>query len=503
MQDSTKTNNEKKSLMLMFLTLLSRCLGVVKAMATSHYFGAGALNDAISFAYNIPNNARKLFAEGAFSSAYIPTFKESASDRERTQALTSRLLTIQLLFFIPMILLTFYFGTDIITMLSAFQSDELIKISATLLPLFTIFLTFISFGALFSGILQANSLFFMVGLCPIFYSGSVILAIIFFAPQYSYLAFGYGTIVGSFLQFLSCFLACRKLGLRLSLSFDFKDKDLLIVMKRLLPIALTNIIALLSQQVTYYLASLLPEGSISAFANSIILYQTPYGIFYTAIATVYYPIFSSKEIDTLQPFKKSLIDLFTFLLPSSIALFTLSKEIISALFQHGAFTLENTLLTSNVASIYFVALTIMGFCSLLQRYNMARDNNWYMTRVIITTTVLDLGLSYIMIKAFDNVVALPIAFALSQAVGIVLFFLKIKGFEYKPFFKELLKILLCNIPLVVLCVVIKHLHLSYYAQGSTLKGLLITVALALSMVIVTLISYIVFKVPFLRALKRK
>lgn len=486
----------------MVLTLLSRCLGVVKAMVTSHYFGAGALNDAINFAYNIPNNARKLFAEGAFSASYIPSFAKNKERRDKTQKLASLLLTVQLLFFIPVIVLTFLFGRNIITALSAFQNAEQIKIASTLLPLFTVFLTFISFGSIFSGILQAHSLFFMVGLCPIFYSGSVILAIIFFAPQYSYLAFGYGTIVGSFLQFLSCFFACNRLGLKLSLSFDFKDKDFVSVMKRLLPISLTNIIALLSQQITYYLASFLSEGSISAFANSIILYQTPYGIFFTAIATVYYPIFSDDKNDTLDALNKSLVDLFTFLLPSSLALLTLSKEIISALFQHGAFKLENTLLTNQVASIYFIALSIMGGFSLLQRYNIARGNHWYTTGVIIITTSLDLLLSFIMIKTIHNVIALPLAFIISQGFGILLLFIKVKGFDFKKWMKSISKLVLCNLPLLIFCLVIKSLRLTYYMQGTTIKGLLLTVALGLLMIVITLISYIIFKVPFLRALKK-
>ena len=165
-------------------------------------------------------------------------------------------------------------------------------------------------------------------------------------------------------------LTVRRLGIKPRYNFNYKEKEFQTILKRFIPIAFTSLITVVALQFTYSFASILPEGSISAFSNAIVLYQTPYGIVFSAIATVYYPEFNKLKDNTLRvkSLNKCLSDLLCFLLPFSIILLTLNKEIISLLFQHGEFTLENTILTSKVSIYYFSALIIISFYSLLQRY---------------------------------------------------------------------------------------------------------------------------------------
>ncbi|NLZ68829.1 MAG: murein biosynthesis integral membrane protein MurJ [Spirochaetales bacterium] len=505
MPDSTKNSNEKNSLVLMFCTLLSRCLGVIKAIVTSHYFGAGALNDAINFAYNIPNSARKLFAEGALNTAYVPSFTDCEEDKRKSESLLGALLSFQLLIFIVLIAISFLFGRTIINFLSAFEDENQLYIASSLLPLFTIFLTFISFASVFSGILQVKKSFFAIGICPIFYSSSVILAIIFFAPKYSAFAFGYGTIVGSFFQYLFCKLTVKKIGLKPHYNFNFKDQEFLKVFKRFIPIAFTSLITVVALQFTYSFASILPEGSISAFSNAIVLYQTPYGIVFSAIATVYYPEFNKLKDNTLRvkSLNKCLSDLLCFLLPFSIILLTLNKEIISLLFQHGEFTLENTILTSKVSIFYFSALIIISFYSLLQRYCYSIDIYWATTIVHLIVNSLDLLFSYLFIKYTNSVIALPISYIITLSLGLIALLTFVKGLKLKAFVKENVKLLIANIPITVCCLFIASLNLKYYKMGTTLKGALCTIALGVGLLLVMFISYLIFKVPFLASLKRK
>jgi integral membrane protein MviN len=489
----------------MFTTLLSRVLGVVKAMVTTHFFGAGAIADAINFAYNIPNSARKLFAEGAFSTSYIPSFSAFVSDDERTNRLTSVLLGFQLVLFIPIILLSFLFSKNVIELFSAFENPEQIAVASSLLPLFTVFLCFISFGAVFSGILQARSSFLMVGICPVFYSLSVILGIVFFAPGYGPLAFGLATIVGAFAQALSCAIIVKRLGLRVSFSLHFSDPDFLDVLRRMVPVTLTSLFAIFSQQITYSFASMLPEGSITAFANSIILYQTPYGIFFTAIATVYYPVFNraQDEKERSGELMKGLSDLFCFLLPSSIILIAMGRDIIAVLFQHGAFTADNTLMTYRVAEIYFAILVPLGFYSLLQRYCYSINRYWYTTIVTLSVSALDLALTYFFIVRMESPVALPIAFAVSQVVGLVLLFIKVRNFDWLSFFKALMKLVVANIPIAVAAFCYAGFVPDYSFAGTTLKSFLTAFASGVIFVVLLLVSYIVFRIPFMRAIRRK
>ena len=92
---SMAQSKEKNSLILMVLTFLSRILGIVKARFISSFFGAGLVADAINFSYNIPNNLRKLFAEGALSQAYLPIFAKLKDDDKNTSLFLSQVFTLQ------------------------------------------------------------------------------------------------------------------------------------------------------------------------------------------------------------------------------------------------------------------------------------------------------------------------------------------------------------------------------------------------------------------------
>ena len=118
MRASTDDGGERNSIILMVMTLCSRLLGIIKARVISSVFGAGALADSINYAYTIPNNLRKLFAEGALSQAYLPLMGKDNGKEEST--FISQLLSFQTLLFIPLIALTFIFSDRFITVASGF-----------------------------------------------------------------------------------------------------------------------------------------------------------------------------------------------------------------------------------------------------------------------------------------------------------------------------------------------------------------------------------------------
>lgn len=500
---NVSTTSEKSSVILMVTTLLSRLLGIVKARVISSCFGGGSLTDAINFSYNIPNSMRKLFAEGSLSSSYLPVFARLKDDKRETEKFFSRIITFQLLIFIPLIILAFLFGRETISLFSGFTDEWQIMIASSLLPYFMVFLVFISLSALFSALLEARGRFLAVGISPLAFSLSVILSLIFLSPSLKHYAMAVGTICGSIAQCAVVIVSLARYRLKFHISFDFKDEAFIEVMRHWAPSTITAVIAIVSQQITFYFASSLPPGSVSAFTNAIIFYQTPYGVFFASIAGVYFPLLSRTENEKERGMilSKTLSYLYTFLLPCAIAIWSLSKECISIVLQKGAFTLENTLMTASVLDWYMPSLVLLAFYSMLQRYSYSKGDYKYPLYVSLISATVDVLFTWIFIKLGDGPEAISKAYLVSNIAGILLIGLKVKDFEFKKFIKNIIKITLLNLPLFFVAVLYRLHGFDYYEAGSTLKGALFFILTGCAFILLTLLVYIAAKVPFLSALR--
>ncbi len=502
MKDST-ARSERSSVIMMVCTFLSRFLGIFKARAISTVFGAGLVTDAINFSYNLPNNARKLFAEGAFTTAYLPAFARNREDRERSQRLASIIITFQLAFFIPLILLIALFAHPITLALSDFSSSEQVEIAASLLPLFTTFLMFISLSSIFASLMQARERFLASSASPIAFSLAVIASVYLLGHPLGAKAMAIGAVTGSVMQMLVCYIAIRRRGLKFRLDFHFKDPDFLKVLSDWGPATLNSMIAVISQQITLYLASGLVIGSISAYTNSIIFWQTPYGIFFASIAGVYFPKFSSteNELERKKILATSFTYLFTFLYPSAIILIAFGRECIAVLLQSGAFTYENTLMTYSVLFFYLIAMIPASFYGMLQRYMQSGGRYWMTVKVSLIVTVIDIAGTVALIKMGDGPEALSKAFILSQSAGVVIYLILIHFDQLKAVLVSLVKLAAINIPVTIYCVAYLMLQNGWWSSGSNFRNLVILVALGSLSGIITLAFYIICHVPFLEALK--
>jgi len=145
-QESTDRKTTKNSLLVMLCTLTSRMLGILKARVIAVVFGATGVADVINFTFNIPNNFRKLFAEGALSNAFIPVFAASIAQEQgrvdSSSQLLKRMQGFQIVVSIPLIVFTWLFRFDIIRFLSDFKDTGQISLSANLLVYFMVFSIF-------------------------------------------------------------------------------------------------------------------------------------------------------------------------------------------------------------------------------------------------------------------------------------------------------------------------------------------------------------------------
>ncbi|MBI9093315.1 MAG: murein biosynthesis integral membrane protein MurJ [Sphaerochaeta sp.] len=514
MQDSTQDKAAaRSSVIVMLCTLTSRVLGIVRARVIGSVFGASGTADVINFTFNIPNNFRKIFAEGAINASIIPFFSRliESEDTKTSKRLFALLCTYQTLILLPLVLVSYLYGEPLLAFFSDFDAGQLI-LGARLLPFFMVYLLTISVGSIFNGLLHCHKSFFHSHAAPLLFSFSVIFGVQFLHPYFGAMSMAYSALAGGVLQGAYSYLVVRRYGYHLNVAFDTRGTPFKPLMKSWVQMVFSSIIVVIAQMVAFWYASSLSEGSVTAFSNSLIFWQAPYGIFFNAIVAVSFPLMSRAyglgRHDELQKIsREALINLLTFLLPSTILLFALSNESVSAVLQTGNYTLADANLTAKVLRYYLLGMTSAAWFGLMQRVGYSVERHKTMTEVTAFMSILDIALMWLFIRRGLGIIALPLASIISFSLCFVWLAYILRDryplYRDKALAKGLVRVVLANIPLSALCILYSTLGLRWYVSGSTLKNLGLVTLLGGVGVGVTLLSYTIANIPFLRMLKGK
>ncbi len=516
--DVTGQKAAKNSVVIMLCTLTSRILGVIKARAIATVFGATGVADVINFTFNIPNNFRKLFAEGAMSSAYIPVFTALITKEQggitQSKALLARMQAFQLSISLFLVLLTWLWREPLIRFLSDFSSVAHIQLSSQLLVYFMVFLGTISFSALYGGVLQSHGSFFAAAAAPLLFSVTVIASIYFTHTQLGAFSMALGVVLGGSLQALVTWLRLRRFGYRLEFSLHFSSPDFKRVMRSWAPVTFTALSAILAQQVAFYFASSLFEGSVTAFTNAIIIWQAPYGIFYAAISTVFFPAmvvaFYRREKQVLGSLvSKGLIYIATFLLPAAITLTVLRNETTAVLLQGGLFTLKNSLETGSVLFYFALGMPIVAWYSFLQRVCFSTGKFRLALIFSLIVAGVDIICMWSGVRLGLGARSLSLANTVAFSIGalclwFVLLQTKVFSIQHKQLFLDLIKLILVNLPLVLLgWIYVRYSSPIWWHGGSTMRNAGILGGLYGIAIGVTLLMYHVTGIDFMRVFLRK
>lgn len=504
---------EKHSLVVMLCTMASRLLGIVKARVIATAFGSGAVGDVVNFTYNIPNNFRKLFAEGAMSSSFIPEFSREIGEGRKNDASTlmDLLFTWQLVLFLILDLLSIRFGGSLIWFFSDFSVEQ-VALGARLLPFFMVFLTAISLGTIFSGMLQVHGQFFASSFAPLVFSITTIVGISVFHEKLGPMSMAYSVTLGGILQLGFWYVWLRRFGYRLRLRLRFHGDAFPTVIRHWLAVLCSSLLQVAGQQVSYSLASQLEQGSVTAFSNATIFWQTPYGIFFTAISTVFFPLMSqsyarhdqqllAKQVGT------GLEYLATLLVPSTILLYCFSDSAVSSVLQSGAFTLQASMQTALVVRVFSLGMVAVAWYGFLQRFCYSAGRYRAALALSVLQTALDIAISVCGIHFGLGILSLPLANGLSFlcALAAVLWVMRdIYQIHHDlRLWKALAKVVAANIPVLLYCLFFWNLHLTYWQEGSSLKSFLATCLYGLVGVALVLASYILFRIPFMARFRSK
>ena len=347
----------RSTLIFSSLTMLSRVFGLIRDMVITAVFGAGPLMDAFLVAFKIPNFLRRLFAEGAFSQAFVPVLSDYKTNQshEEVRRLISR-TSGSLLLILTAITVVVMIAAPYVVMVFApgfIDSPEQFALTTDLLRVTFPYLLLISLTAFASGVLNAYDSFAMPALAPVFlnlsFIGFAVFGTEFFSPPI--MALGWAVFVAGILQFL---LQLPELWQKRLLSApipDFKHPGVRRILKLMLPALFGVSVTQINLLLNTVFASLMVAGSVTWLYAAERLSELPMGLIGIAIGTVILPSLATKFSSNDTGGYQKLMDwalrvVVVFGVPASFGLFMLSYPLVDTLFGRGAFTDTDVLMST-------------------------------------------------------------------------------------------------------------------------------------------------------------
>ena len=455
-----------------FFTLLSRILGYLRDILIAIFLGASIFADAFFVAFRIPNTFRRLFAEGTFNAAFIPSYvSEKTKNQKRGKKFADEVLGILILILFFIILLVEIFTPYLVYLIAPgfLDNSEKFNLAVEFTRITFPFLLFVSISSFFSGILNSNNRFAAAAAAPIILNIVLILSLLIsyffnldFAKQLSY-----GVTLAGIIQLLFLIFFTKKYY---KPSIEFKTRlssKVKFFLKKLLPSILSSGVTQINILVGTIIASF-EASAVSYLYYADRIYQINLAIAGIAVGTVSLPVlsqaFKKKNILKISNIQSRSIELSLLLsIPASLGLILASEEIVNALFGYGSFTIENINMTAAALKYFGYGIPAFALIKILSNFFFARNNTkipFYISTFIVLLNIL------ISITFFSKIgfIIIPIATSISTWIGVVIYMylLNDKNFlllkNYLP--KNILKIILSTILMSFLLT----FALDYYAD---------------------------------------
>ncbi len=365
-------------------TLLSRILGFIRDQIFAITFGSGLYTDAFLAAFKIPNFMRRLFAEGAFSQAFVPVFSEYrekyghretrdlASHVSGTLTVILLLVTVLGMIAAPLLILLFAPG---------FHDSPRFDIASAMLVITFPYLLFISLVAYAGSILNSYGRFAIPAATPVILNLCIIAAALFAAPLFDVpiQALAWGVFFAGIAQLLFQLPTLKQLGLLVRPRWGWNHPGVKKIFKLMLPGIFGSSVAQINLLLDTIIASFLATGTLGWLYFADRLLEFPLALFGITIATVILPRLSLEHVrDSQYNFNKTLdwaIRLAIFIaLPAMIGLMLLAQPIISTLFEYGAFEAHDSKMSSVALTAYAIGLPAFILIKILAPGFFARQD---------------------------------------------------------------------------------------------------------------------------------
>ncbi len=336
------------------MTMVSRVLGLVRDQSISYVFGASAATDAFMVAFRIPNFMRRLFAEGSFSTAFVPVFTEvkETRPREELRELLSRVAG------------TLGAVLMVVTALGLLLAPQLAEVFAPhdphkfgllvqLIRLTFPFLLFVSMTALAGGVLNSFHRFGLPALTPVILNLCMIAGALWLAPrlQVPILAMGWAVLAAGVLQLLFLLPALRGLNLLTLPRWGWTHPGVRKVMRLMVPTLFGSSVAQINLLLDTWIAAYLITRSQTWLSLADRFLELPLGVFGIALGTVILPALSQHHVRSdREGFSRALDwglrNTLMIAVPAALGLMLLGEPLVATMFQHGRFSAFDTRMTA-------------------------------------------------------------------------------------------------------------------------------------------------------------
>ena len=448
-----------------FFTLLSRVLGYLRDILIAIFLGASIYADAFFVAFRLPNTFRRLFAEGTFNAAFIPSYVSAKNTSKKTaKKFADDIISFLVLILFFIVLLAEIFTPYLVYMIAPgfFDNDIKYNLAVELTRITFPFLLFVSLSSFFSGILNSNNKFAAAAAAPIFLNIILILSLLIsfffnlnFAKQLSYGVTLAGIIQLIFLIFFTSKYYKPSFEFKLSLTNKVK-----FFFKKLFPSILSSGVTQINILVGTIIASF-EASAVSYLYYADRIYQINLAIAGIAVGTVSLPVLSKtlKQRNFLKAsnIQSRSIELsLLFSIPASLGLILASEEIVNALFGYGSFSVENVKMTSAALKYFGYGIPAFALIKILSNLFFARNNTRTPFHISIFIVFLNVTISILFFKNIGFII-IPIATSISTWVGVIIYIytlnknnlLLIKGY------------LRNNISKIVFCTILMSFSLVY------------------------------------------
>ena len=412
-----------------FFTLISRILGYLRDILIAIFLGATIYADAFFVAFRLPNTFRRLFAEGTFNAAFIPSYTSAKiEDKKKGKKFADDVLSSLLLILLFIVTIAEIFTPYLIYIIApGFLGDQIkFNLAVELTRITFPFLLFVSLSSFFAGILNSNNKFAAAAAAPIILNIVLILSLTFsFIKDLDYAKqLSYGVTTAGIIQLFFLIYVTNKFykpALNFSLKFSMKVK---IFFKKLLPSILSSGVTQINILVGTIIASF-QSGAVSYLYYADRVYQINLAIAGIAVGTVSLPVLSNafkmknvKKISNIQnkSFELSLL----FSIPASFGLILASNEIVSALFGYGSFSLNDVEITAAALKFFAYGVPAFAIIKILSNFFFARDNTKTPFYISIFVVLLNILIS---ISFFNKIgfIIIPLATSISTWVGVFIY----------------------------------------------------------------------------------
>ena len=495
---------------LIFCTSVSRLLGFVRVAVIGAVFGASGVADVLNAVYMIPNNLRKLLAEGALSSALIPELARALEHQEAgrhadARSLVRRMLTLLVAAVTVLVVVAVALARPLVAVVLEFPEPWKMELAVELFRMVFPYLLLVSVGAVLMAALNCHDVFVVPALAPLLFSVNVIAAILLFHQRWGLLAAGVGILAGGVGGVVGQLPVFLRRGYDLRPDFRWSDPRVRRIVRQWVPVVASASVFAIVQQVAIVFASGLQDGSTSALANALVFWQLPFGIFSVSVVTAHFPRMSryaaaGDAAALARTFAGGLRMIVDLLLPPAVFYLFFGEAVIRVALERMTFSPAGTALAGSVLAGYAVGLVSVGVFNFAQRYFFATGDYRIPFVAALMVAAIDIPLALVLKETSMRVAGLAVANSIAFSAGAVVLLAiarrRMPGLRSERLLVHGARLVAANGALAALLWAVADLTRPWWQPGSTWRNTLLVVAVGGAAVAVTLVLYRLLKLAW-------